>query len=167
MTDSMTPQFDSPHRKPSVPRHWHGLGLGMLVSIASIVSGCVSVPPPATPDVPPPPDPVILSDEEITNYAKAVLAIEPFRRAAYNQAEQITGQVPLIICNQPNTIADLPKEVKSLAINYCNKALEIAQMNGFTVTRFNDITAYLPTDREQRKLIEDELLRQQRNSFIQ
>lgn len=169
MTDSLTPQVDVARRKPtsSSRRHYRSLGLGMLISITSIVSGCASVPPPATPEVPPPPEPVFLRDEEITNYAKAVLAIEPFRRAAYNQVEQITGQVPLIICNQPNTIAALSKDVKNIAVNYCNKALEIAQINGFTVTHFNDITAYLPTDREQRKLIEDELLRQQRNSFTQ
>lgn len=160
MTNTMTPPTSS-------PRHWPALGLGILASLASIVSGCASAPPTATPDVPPAPSPVFLSDEEVTNYAKALLAIEPFRRAAYNQLEQSSSNVPLIICNQPQTIADLPKDVKEIAVNYCTSSLEIAQRNGFTVTRFNDITANLPTDRDLRQLLEDELLRQQKNSFIQ
>jgi len=163
----MTNQCDCQTPPTSSPRHWPALGLGILASIASIVSGCASAPPPATSDVPPPPPPVFLSDEEVTNYAKAVLAIEPFRRAAYNQIEQNSSKVPLIICNQAQTIEDLPLDVKEIAVNYCTSALEIAQRNGFTVTRFNDITANLPTDRELRQLLEDELLRQQRNSFIQ
>ncbi len=158
----MTNQCDSS------PRPWPALGLGILASIASIVSGCTSAPPPLVGrEVPPPPPPVFLSDEEVTNYAKAVLAIEPFRRAAYNQVEQNSSKVPLIICNQPQTIADLPLDVKEIAVNYCTRSLEIAQRNGFTVSRFNDITANLPADRDLRQLLEDELLRQQRKSFTQ
>jgi len=118
-------------------------------------------------EVPPPPPRVFLSDEEVTNYAKAVLAIEPFRRAAYNQVEQNSSKVPLIICNQPQTLADLPLDVKEIAVNYCTSSLEIAQRNGFTVTRFNDITANLPAYRDLRQLLEYELLRQQKNSFTQ
>ena len=83
-----------------------------------------------------------ITDEEIANYAQSVLEIEPLRQSAYEQIKQITGSanVPPIACHRPNSLNELPSNIRQIAINYCNHAIEIVEQHDLTISRFNAIT---------------------------
>lgn len=83
-----------------------------------------------------------ITDEEIANYAQSVLEIEPLRQSAYEQIKQITGSanVPPIACHRPNSLNELPSNIRQIAINYCNQAIEIVEQHDLTISRFNAIT---------------------------
>jgi hypothetical protein len=83
-----------------------------------------------------------VSDQEVQNYARAVLAIEPIRQSAYNRIKQLVGSsnVPEIYCDQPSSISNLPENVRGIAVEYCNQAIPIAERYQLSITRFNEIT---------------------------
>lgn len=83
-----------------------------------------------------------VSAEEVQNYARSVLAIEPIRMSAYNKIKQITGsdEVPPVACHRPSSLSNLPENIRDIAIDYCNQAIAIVESNDLTITRFNQIT---------------------------
>lgn len=89
-----------------------------------------------------------ISDSEITSYARSVVAIEPLRQSAFEQIKQITGSanVPAIACHRPSSLNDLPDNIRSIAVNYCNQAISIVESNNLTITRFNEITVAHQSD---------------------
>ncbi|NJR63227.1 MAG: DUF4168 domain-containing protein [Cyanobacteria bacterium CRU_2_1] len=89
-----------------------------------------------------------ISDEEVISYARSVLAIEPFRQAAYEQIKQITGSsnVPQIACHRPSSLNELPSNIRQIAIDYCNQAISIVESNSLTISRFNEITVAHQSD---------------------
>lgn len=80
-----------------------------------------------------------ISNSDVQNYARSVLAIEPLRQSAYEQIKGISGSVPPIECHRPSSLNDLPGNVRQIAANYCNQAISIVEENGLTITRFNEI----------------------------
>lgn len=81
-----------------------------------------------------------VSDPEISNYAQAVLAMEPLRQQAYNEIKKILrGDVPEIQCHRPESLDQLPAEASKIAKNYCNQALALVA-NYLSPARFNQIT---------------------------
>lgn len=104
-----------------------------------------------------------ISDEEVQNYARSVLLIEPLRQAAYNQIKQLlnTSTVPPIACHRPRSLNGLRRDVREIAVGYCNQSRQIAQANGLPPDRFNSITANQQTDSELQNRIQAELIRQQ------
>jgi hypothetical protein len=104
-----------------------------------------------------------VTEDEITNYARSVLAIEPIRQSAYEQIKQITGSsnVPTIACHRPRSLNDLSGEVRQIAVNYCNRAIEIVERNNLTITRFNAITIAHQEDAELSSRIQQAILRLQ------
>jgi hypothetical protein len=102
--------------------------------------------------------------EEVENYAKAVLAIEPKRQEAYNEIQKMTNdeQVPNITCNKADTITALAKSVQDVAVNYCNQAKKIGEGQGLTMSQFNAITVSAQSNPELGKRIQNELVRLQR-----
>lgn len=99
------------------------------------------------------------------NYARAVLAIEPSRQAAYSEILQEVNdeqKVSQVACAQPETIATLPGDVREIAVNYCQRAKQIGESNGLTMTQFNTITASAQADPELQQRIQNELIRLQR-----
>ncbi len=106
-----------------------------------------------------------ISDQEITNYAQAVLAMEPLRQAAYSEIKKIIGgSIPDIVCDRPRSLRTLPAEAQTIARNYCNQSAAIVA-NYFPrgrTARFNQITARMQTNQRLRRRIQNELVRLQR-----
>ncbi|WP_448562001.1 DUF4168 domain-containing protein [Trichothermofontia sp.] len=80
------------------------------------------------------------SDADVVNYARAFLAIEPVRQQAIREiGSSATG----IVCSDSNSFDALPREHRSVAVNYCNRSSEIvATFFGSDPAgrqRFNDI----------------------------
>lgn len=111
-----------------------------------------------------------LSAAEITNYARSLLDIEPLRQESYNQIKQrLTGrqQMPAIICSDPNSVNNLPREIRQSAIDYCQKSIQIVETNGLTISRFNEITNLLTENTRILEQITTELLRLQTQNLFQ
>lgn len=82
------------------------------------------------------------SEAEMTSYAKAMLAMEVPRQQAFDEIKKIVGgnEVPKIVCNDSNSMNNLPGKARNLAVNYCNQAKKIVEDNGLTTDRFNRMT---------------------------
>lgn len=108
--------------------------------------------------------PSSFSNEELRNYAKVILAIEPIRQSAYREIQRTTnaGKVPPVTCNQPDSLASLPKDIQSIAANYCNQAKKIGESNGLTMARFNAITTNAQSDLDLQRRIQNEFTTLQR-----
>ena len=103
-----------------------------------------------------------MSNEEITSYARSVLAIEPRRDRAYNEIKGIVGgSVPRVVCNETQEINRLSGNVRGIAVNYCQQAKKIIETNGLTVSRFNQLTLLQQRDPAVKQRIQAELLRLQ------
>jgi hypothetical protein len=136
-----------------------GASMGLILVVT--VSGC------AKPQASTSSTPVnAVTDEEVVNYAKSVLAIEVSRQVAVKEIQQITQteEVPVILCSQSETLNKLAKAVQAIAITYCNRAKQAGENSGFNMARFNAITATLPGDVTLSKRIQDELIRLQKSS---
>lgn len=103
-------------------------------------------------------DSLSINDGEVYKFAKAVLAMEPLRLAAYNEIKRITGTPPSIACSQPESIQTLPPNVRDIAVNYCNQSKKIVESNGLEVGRFNQITAAAQSDGELQKRVENAMI---------
>ena len=81
------------------------------------------------------------SDGDLRNYAAALMQIEPARQSALAQVSRANGgNLPNLVCNQPNTMESLNGEAKSLFIQYCNQCETIAASRGLSIDKFNQIT---------------------------
>ena len=104
-----------------------------------------------------------VSTEEVTNYAKAVLEIEPRRQQAYREIQKNSSnddeKVPEILCTRADTIAPLPKIVQDIAVNYCNQSKKICTKHELTMQKFNAITVTAKSDPELQRRIYNELIR--------
>lgn len=107
-----------------------------------------------------------VSDQEIQDYAKSVLSIEPLRQAAYNQIKQITGSddLPAVACHRPSSLSNLPDNIRDIAVDYCNQAIAIVERNELTITRFNEITIAHQSDRSLSNRIQQAINQLQSNS---
>lgn len=170
MTNLLTGLFPSDFRQPwqhlsgvRVTRvFWKGV---CVIATPVILAGCASS---SVPNAEPTISPVSgesISTEEVENYARAVLAIEPSREAAYSEILQEVNdeqKVARVACTQPETIAALPGDVQEIATNYCQRAKQIGESNGLTMTQFNTITASAQADPELQQRLQNELIRLQR-----
>jgi hypothetical protein len=100
------------------------------------------------------------SDEQITKYARAVLEIETRRQQAYQKIQAIMGQSPPeIVCNQPETFRNLPREAQKVAVDYCTSSKKVVEKSGLTVAEFNNITTKVQTDPELKRRIQNAIIR--------
>ncbi|MEG5209559.1 DUF4168 domain-containing protein [Microcoleus sp. ARI1-A1] len=103
-----------------------------------------------------------ISNTEITNYARAVLAIEPRRVEAYKEIKGMAGgSVPRVVCNETQEINRLSGNLRGVAVNYCDQAKKIIESNGLTVSRFNQLTLLQQANPAVKQRIQAELLRLQ------
>ncbi len=103
-----------------------------------------------------------ISNEEITSYARSVLAIEPRRRGASQEIKGIAGgSVPQVVCNETQQINRLSGNVRGIVVNYCQQAKKIIETNGLTVSRFNQLTLLQQANPAVKQRIQAELLRLQ------
>lgn len=107
-----------------------------------------------------------VNNTEITNYAQSVLTMEPKRQQAFDKIKKIIGrkEIPKIVCNDPSSINDLPKEARELAVNYCNDSQNIVSENNLTLDRFNQITVEIQNNSDLKSQIYNTLLRLQNES---
>ena len=107
-----------------------------------------------------------VSDPEVTNYARAVLVMEPVRQTAFNEIKKMigSGDVPPIVCHKSKSLDALPGNARNIAVTYCNNSKEIVESNGLSIARFNAITVNLQNDPDLKRRIHDELLRIQNAS---
>lgn len=96
----------------------------------------------------------------LTQYAQIVLDVEVVRRAAYDQALDLMngGEVPVAICSDTDTIAALPREVRSVATIYCNQAKQSIEAAGMTVEAFDQVTAAIAVDEALQQQVQTTLL---------
>jgi hypothetical protein len=82
------------------------------------------------------------SDNELRNYAMALMQIEPIRQSTLAQVIRANGggTLPNLVCNQPSTMDGLNGDAKSLFIRYCNQSESIAASKGLNIDKFNQIT---------------------------
>jgi Domain of unknown function (DUF4168) len=85
------------------------------------------------------------SDTDLRNYAAALMQIEPIRQSTLTKVSQANGggKLPNLVCSQPDTMAGLNSEAKSLFINYCNQCESITTSRGLSIEKFNQITQSL------------------------
>ncbi|MGB3534143.1 MAG: DUF4168 domain-containing protein [Microcoleaceae cyanobacterium] len=102
--------------------------------------------------------------EEIRNYARAVLGMEPRRQAAYEEIRTTTGDnIPPVVCSQNRSINRLQTEIRAIAVNYCTQAKAIIESNGLTISQFNNITTQQQTNTQLQQQIQSELVRLQQS----
>lgn len=99
------------------------------------------------------------TDEEITNYARAAIALESRRHQVFEEIKRIVGQVPRIVCDEPTSINALPGNAPQIAVSYCDRAQQIIEGKGLSVARFNEITRKQQSDSQFRERIQAEILR--------
>lgn len=102
-----------------------------------------------------------LSQEDINNYARSVLGIEPIRQDAYREIKAIvgSGEVPPIACHQPNSLSGLNRNIREIAVQYCNSAIAIVERNNLSISRFNDITVDLRNNNSLASRIQQAMVR--------
>jgi hypothetical protein len=105
-----------------------------------------------------------VSTTEVTNYAQAVLKMEPVRQEAFKKIKiLISGkEVPQIACNLPSSFNSLPREANDIAVSYCKQSNKIVEDNNLTIDRFNRITQEIQGNNILRQQIYNELLRLQK-----
>lgn len=84
-----------------------------------------------------------ISDVEVQNYAQTVLEIEQLRRNAVSQMRNVLGAnapLPNIICNRPESLTSQRREIREIAVKYCEDSLQVAAGNSLPRDRFNAIT---------------------------
>jgi hypothetical protein len=108
----------------------------------------------------------LISNDDVQNYARSVLAIEPLRLDAYNAIKRITGSenVPAIACHQPRSLNNLSRNIRQIAIDYCAQSIQIVERNSLTISRFNVITTALQNDPDLAARIQEAMMQIQRTS---
>jgi hypothetical protein len=103
----------------------------------------------------------VVSEEEVQNYARSVLAIEQVRQSAYAEIKKTIGNVPEIVCNNPASIRSLPRGAQGIARSYCTQSSAIVR-NYFPRgnARFNEITSLMQNNPVLYRRIQAELGRQ-------
>ncbi|WP_199246520.1 DUF4168 domain-containing protein [[Phormidium] sp. ETS-05] len=108
-----------------------------------------------------------VTDGEIAQFAKSVWEIEQKRQQAYNEIKKINnGVTPPINCSDADSLNGLGREVRELAVNFCEESKIIATNNGLTVSRFNQIQMAYQNDAQVKQKVDAELIRIQRESII-
>jgi hypothetical protein len=109
------------------------------------------------------------NNTEITSYAQAVLAMEPARQQAFGEIKKIVGggDVPQIVCSEPNSLNGLPGRARDIAVNYCNHSQKIVNDYGLTPDKFNRITVEIQSNANLKQQVYNTLIRLQKNTNSQ
>lgn len=114
-----------------------------------------------------------ITNQEITQYATAVLQIDEYRNDAYTQIKDILLSVDMSIneinvsCSDPQNISSVPRsvrrEVRQILTDYCNQSQEAVEAAGLSARRFNEITEAHAEDPNVFERIQQELIRLQQD----
>ncbi len=101
-----------------------------------------------------------ITETDVANYAQTVLSIEDLRIVAYGAANDVLVAAGLeegiletrLSCanNKMSDMPDVPKadrvSLRTVLVEFCNEASEIATANNLTSQQFNEITAAQKAD---------------------
>ncbi|WP_008319299.1 DUF4168 domain-containing protein [Leptolyngbya sp. PCC 6406] len=91
-----------------------------------------------------------VTNQEVTQYAQAVLQMDGYRNEAYTEIKNLLLEVNVELSavtlgcsesNLPGVTRRVRRQVENIMITYCNRARDIVDQNGLTAQRFNEITA--------------------------
>ncbi|WP_414545534.1 DUF4168 domain-containing protein [Nostoc sp. CCY0012] len=105
-----------------------------------------------------------VNNADIDSYAQAVLAMETPRQQAFEEIKRLvgSGDMPRIVCNDPNSMSALPRKAQTIAVNYCNRSQQIVEENGLSIDRFNNITVELQNNNNLKRQVYNSLIRLQK-----
>jgi hypothetical protein len=113
-----------------------------------------------------------ISNEEITQYARAVLEIDQYRNDAYTEIKDLLLAVDMTVsdinftCSGSQDLSRVPRSVRRTVretlADYCNQSQDAVEGNGLSPKRFNEITAAHEADQNVFERIQQELIRLQR-----
>ncbi len=105
-----------------------------------------------------------VKNDEVIKYAKTVLEMEPSRQQTFDEIKKMMGgsQVPQISCNDSNSFNGLPGKAKNIAVEYCNRYLQVVTENGLSMDRFNEITVQIQGNQNLQQQVHNQLLRLQK-----
>jgi hypothetical protein len=96
-----------------------------------------------------------VSDEDLRKYAAALLEIEPLRVEALTAIKsKVSGDLPNLMCNQPDSMSSLPSDARKIFVRYCANANEIANRKGLSLAAFNRITSQVSSSPQLRKRLQ-------------
>ncbi len=128
-----------------------GVGLGLLPSLSPHTASLVWMAPAQAQS---------FSDEQIKDYASALIEIEVLRQSVRAELKEKMGpDIPNLMCDKPNTLDDFPLNVRGVAKTYCDQSKKIVEKYGLTTELFNKITIDLGGDAALRKRIQDAMRR--------
>ena len=112
-----------------------------------------------------------ISNEEITQYARAVLQIDQYRSEAYTEIKDILLGFDMdvseidVTCSNTQNISDVPRsarrQVREIISDYCNQSQDAVEATGLSPRRFNEITEAHEADQTIFERIQQELIRLQ------
>lgn len=115
-----------------------------------------------------------VSSEEVTAYAASILEMEAPRNEALSQIKTLlTGTSHDISsidmsCTGTANLNQLPRnlrgDIRTIIVNYCNRASEIVQSHGLPGRLFNRITATYPQDQALAEQIRAAMIQLQQQS---
>jgi len=97
--------------------------------------------------------------ENVANFVRAAMAMEPKRKQAVQEIQSAMGAVPAIRCDNRDSFNELAPAVRGVAINYCNESKRIVESSGLSVERFNEILMAQKADQALRDRIQGEICR--------
>ena len=99
------------------------------------------------------------TSEEVINYARAGYEVELLRRQIYKEIKTLVNEPPPnIVCNQEQTLNNLPEQVRAIANRYCNQSKQIVQQHNLSINRFNELKAHYDRGTEFYKQVQNILL---------
>ncbi|MGF1459562.1 MAG: DUF4168 domain-containing protein [Leptolyngbyaceae cyanobacterium] len=114
-----------------------------------------------------------ISNTEISQYARAALAIDQYRNTAYAEVKSLLTEVNMDIseinvgCTDTRDLSNVPRSVRGkvsdILSRYCNQSRQAVEDNNLTPTRFNEITKIHEENTTVYERIQQELIRLQQD----
>ena len=105
------------------------------------------------------------SNRELKNYAETLLTMEPIRQDSLKKIKIMIsnsrGSLPIIACNDKNSINQQPNKVRVVVINFCQSYQSMVLENEMTIERFNQITDIISSNEEVQNSIYKLLIEKQ------
>lgn len=90
-----------------------------------------------------------IGPERIEQFAQVLIDIEPLRRQALDDIQEIMGTTPHnILCHKSETYTSLPADASRIAEKYCEDSRSIVNKSGLTASEFNKIATAVRNDRD-------------------
>jgi hypothetical protein len=114
-----------------------------------------------------------ITNEEISQYAQAVLLIDQYRNDAYTKIKDLLLTVEMDIseigfdCSNPD-LSTVPRsvrrDVREVLTSYCNQSQDAVESTGLSPRRFNEITEAHESDQTVFERIQQELIQLQQEA---